>query len=299
MTDRLHTAAAGLLTDMILSPSSVTQTTPTPLSSQLVMNYNQEQIEVLLDVTRKLMLRGGYRYVWGDAEAPAALIAGVGLESSELRQNVGLAGITFRATRKLSANLDFEGASTSHAYFRTSLYNYEKMRARARYQVTARLALQVSFSLLNNQNPSPGINYAFLSRQNSLSATWTPGKRVSLLGEYTRSTLRSDINYLEPEFLTPELSLYRDDAHAASALVDLTLPGYSGLAPRLAFGGSLFISSGSRPTSYYQPLARLSIPLHKNLAWNSEYRFYGYAETFYQYEGFRAHLLQTGLRLSR
>jgi hypothetical protein len=299
MTDRLHTAAAGLLTDMILSPSSVAQTTPLPLSGQLVMNYNQEQIDVLLDVTRKLMLRGGYRYVWGDAEAPAALIAGVGLESSELRQNVGLAGVTFRATQKLSANLDFEAASTSHAYFRTSLYNYQKMRARARYQVTAKLALQASFSLLDNQNPSPGINYDFLSRQNSLSATWTPGKRVSVLGEYTRSTLRSDISYLEPEFLTPELSLYRDDAHTASALVDLALPGYSGLAPRLAFGGSLFISSGSRPTSYYQPLARLSIPLHKNLSWNSEYRFYGYGEAFYQYEGFRTHILQTGIKLSR
>jgi len=284
---------------MILSPSSVAQTTPLPLSGQLVMNYNQEQIDVLLDVTRKLMLRGGYRYVWGDAEAPAALIAGVGLESSELRQNVGLAGVTYRVTRKLSANLDFEAASTSHAYFRTSLYNYQKMRARARYQVTAKLALQASFSLLDNQNPSPGINYDFLSRQNSLSVSWIPGKRVSVLGEYTRSTLRSDINYLEPELLIPELSLYRDDAHTASALVDLALPRYSGLAPRLAFGGSLFISSGSRPTSYYQPLARLSIPLHKNLSWNSEYRFYGYGETFYQYEGFRTHILQTGIKLSR
>jgi hypothetical protein len=299
MTDRLHTAAAGLLTDMILSPSSVAQTTPLSLSNLLVVNYNHEQIDVLLDVTRKLMLRGGYRYVWGDAEAPAALIAGVGLESSELRQNVGLAGVTYRVSQKLSANLDYEGASTSHAYFRTSLYNYQKMRARARYQVTAKLALQAGFSLLDNQNPSPGIHYDFLSRQNSLSATWTPGKRVSVLGEYTRSTLRSNISYLEPEFLVPELSLYRDDAHTASALVDLALPGYSSLAPRLAFGGSLFISSGSRPTSYYQPLARLSIPLHKNLAWNSEYRFYGYGEAFSQYEGFRTHILQTGIKLSR
>ena len=298
MTDRLHTAAAGLLTDMILSPSPIAQTTPVPLSGLLVMNYNQEQIDVLLDVTPRLMLRGGYRYVWGGAEAPAALIAGAGLESSELRQNVGLAGITFRITRKLSANLDFESASTSHAYFRTSLYNYQKMRARARYQVTSKFSLQATFSLLDNQNPSPGITYDFLSRQNSLSATWTPGKRVSMLGEYTRSTLRSNINYLEPEFLVPELSLYRDDAHAASALVDLALPGYSGFAPRLAIGGSLLISSGSRPTTYYQPLVRLSVPLRKNLAWNSEYRFYGYGEAFYQYEGFRAHVLQTGIKLS-
>jgi hypothetical protein len=145
MTDHLHTAAAGLLIDMILSPSSVAQTTPLPLSSQLVMNYNQEQIEVLVDVTRKLMLRGGYRYVWGNAETPAALIAGAGLESSELRQNVALAGVTYRLSHNLSANLDFEGAWTSRAYFRTSLYNYQKMRAHARYRVAARLALQASF----------------------------------------------------------------------------------------------------------------------------------------------------------
>jgi len=300
MTDRLHTAAAGLLTDMILQPGvDLVGTAATALSSTLVMNYNQEQIEALVDVTRHLTLRGGYRYVWGDAETDAALIAGPGVESSDLRQNVALAGITFRPIQKLSASADFEDASSSHAYFRTSLYNYQKMRARARYQASPTLALQASFSLLNNQNPTPGINYDFLSRQNSLTATWTPSKRVSLIGEYTRSTVYSNINYLEPELLIPELSLYRDNAHGASALVDLALPGYAGLTPRLAFGGSFFISSGSRPTNYYQPLARLAVPLHKGLSWNSEYRYYGYGEIFYQYEGFRAHLLQTGLKLSR
>jgi hypothetical protein len=284
---------------MILQPLSAVQTTPTTLDSLLAVNYNQEQVDVLLDVTHKLTLRGGYRYVWGDAQTGAALVAGPGQESSELRQQVGLAGANFRATQKLSLTVDFEDASTSHAYFRTSLYNYQKMRARARYQIASTLALQASFSLLNNQNPTPGINYNFLSRQNSLSAAWTPSKRVSILGEYTRSTMRSNINYLDPEFLTPELSLYRDNAHNASALVDLALPGYAKLVPRLSFGGSLFISSGSRPTTYYQPLARLSIPLHKGLVWKSEYRYYGYDETFYAYEGFRAHLLQTGVTISR
>jgi hypothetical protein len=299
MTDRMHTSAAGLVTDMILQPASAAQTTPSPLASLLAVNYNQEQIDVLLDVTHKLTLRGGYRYVWGDAQTGALLIAGPGQETSELRQQIGLAGINLRASQKLSLNVDFEGAATDHAYFRTSLYNYRKMRARARYQIASTLALQASFSLLNNQNPTPGINYDFLSRQNSLSAAWTPSKRVTILGEYTRSTLRSNIGYLEPEFLSPEMSLYRDNAHNASALVDLALPGYAKLTPRLAFGGSLFISSGSRPTTFYQPLARLSLPLHKGLVWKSEYRYYGYDEAFYQYEGFRAHILQTGLTISR
>ncbi len=297
MTDRMHTSAAGLVTDMILQPLTAAQTTLTPLASLLVMNYNQEQTDVLFEVTHKLTLRGGFRYVWGNAETDAALISGPGQESSDLRQQVGLAGVNFRATQKLSANVDFEGAATDHAYFRTSLYNYQKMRARARYQLASTLALQASFSVLNNQNPTAGINYSFLSRQNSLSASWTPSKRIGILGEYTRSTLYSNINYLEPEFLTAETSLYRDNAHNASALIDLALPGYAKLAPHLAFGGSLFLSSGSRPTTYYQPLARLLLPLHKGIAWKSEYRYYGYGETFYELEGFRAHIFQTGITL--
>jgi hypothetical protein len=40
-----------------------------------------------------------------------------------------------------------------------------------------------------------GEDYDFLSRQNSLSAAWTPSKRVTILGEYTRSTLRANIGY--------------------------------------------------------------------------------------------------------
>jgi len=301
MTDRMHTAAASQFTD------TMEQVVGLPIGglgvgdpiSLLVVNYNQEQTDVLVDATRKLTLRGGYRYVWGDAQTGNLLIAGPGQESSELRQQVGIAGVNFRATQKLTANVDFEGAATDHAYFTTSLYNYQRMRARARYQLAAKLALQASFSLLNNQNPTPGINYSFLSRQNSLSVSWTPTKRVSILGEYTRSTLYSNINYLEPETLTPETSLYRDNAHNASSLIDLALPGYAKLAPHLAFGGSLFISSGSRPTTYYQPLARLTLPLHKGLVWKSEYRYYGYGETFYELEGFRAHILQTGLTISR
>ena len=299
MTDRLHTAAAGLLTDMILEPVTAAQTTLSPLASLLAVNYNQEQVDVLVDVTHKLMLRGGYRYSWGDAEDPAPLLAGGGEESSQLRQQAGIAGIHYRPMQKLTLDADFEDAVSDHAYFRTSLYNYQKMRARARYQLANKLSLQASFSLLDNQNPTQGINYSFLSRQNSISASWTPSKRVSILGEYTRATVYSNINYLEPETLGQEESLYRDNAHSASSIVDVALPGYAKLTPRLSFGGSLLISSGSRPTTFYQPLIRLAVPVRKNLAWKSEYRYYGYGEVFYLYEAFRAHILQTGISISR
>ena len=56
-------------------------------------------------------------------------------------------------------------------------------------------------------------------------------------------------------------------------------------------------AAGPRPTTSRSRAWRF--PLHKNVAWKSEYRYYGYGEMFYQYEGFRAHILQTGLTLSR
>jgi hypothetical protein len=69
-----------------------------------------------------------------------------------------------------------------------------------------------------------------------------------------------------------------------------------GLAPKLAAGGSFFLSSGSRPSSFYQPIAKLSAPLGKKITCFAEWRYYGYGEAFYLYEGFRTHLLTAGLR---
>ena len=64
-------------------------------------------------------------------------------------------------------------------------------------------------------------------------------------------------------------------------------------------GGSFFVSSGSRPTQFYEPLARVSVPVYKHIYWNAEWRYYGFADTFYQYQGFRSNQLMTSLRLVR
>ena len=101
---------------------------------------------MLYDLFSKLTLRGGYRYIWGDSRVPSPELSAAGpFEDVELRQQVGLAGLTFRAGQKLTANFDFEGASSSHAYFRTSLYNYQKARIRGRYQATATLSFNALF----------------------------------------------------------------------------------------------------------------------------------------------------------
>jgi hypothetical protein len=298
MTDRYHDASFGLLTAQFV-PATTQQTA---LPEEQVVNYNQQEIDAIYDLTSKITVRGGWRYVWGDATVNAGILSQTGaFATGQLRRNVGLAGATIRPWQKLRINVDYEGALSDDIYFRNSLNDYNKMRVRAKYQASTSLSFTANFALLDNQNPATGVNYDFRARTNSVAVYWTPnnGKRISVTAEYNRSTVRSDIDYLNLPFLSPAVSSYRDNAHTASSEINLALPGYYGLTPKLTAGGSLFVSSGSRPTQFYEPLGRLSIPLSKMVSWNTEWRWYGMGEQFYLYEGFRTHVFVTSLRLSR
>ncbi|HTS24582.1 MAG TPA: hypothetical protein VMH81_01830 [Bryobacteraceae bacterium] len=300
MIDRSHDAASPLLTQvLLLNATSASPKAFNPLNYTQVVNYNQNQFDVMFDVTSKLTLRGGYRYVWGDATVLAGQLSQTGsLAFGQLQRNVGLAGLTFRPSEKLSLNMDYEGSSSDRIYFRTSLNDYNKARVRAKYQPRASLYFQANFQVLNNQNPAADIRYDFQSRDNSVAVNWMPkaGKVITFMGEYDRSTLNSNISYLGL-FLAPMTSSYYDRAHTATSAIDIACPRLPGF--KLTVGGSLFIASGTRPSRYYQPLARLLLPLHKNVYWNTEWKYYGFGEQFYLFEGFRTHVFQTGLRVSR
>ncbi len=299
LTDRLHdTASSNALNQ--LSSSNGSQQIAALLQASLVTNYSQEEVNVIYDPLAKLTLRGGYRYVWG--EANDATLPAEGLASSDqakLRRNAGIGGITYRPTRKITVSGSAEVASSGGAYFRTSLYNYQKVQAKARYQATKALNVSADFSLLNNRDPQTGVRYDYLSHQESLSVLWTPAKQGwDLQGSYTRSTIYSDLGYLEPETLSPQVSKYRDNAHSATALFHMKLSHAKGAAPQLTAGGSFFLSSGSRPTAYYQPMAKLSAPWGKRTTVFAQWTYFGYGEAFYLYEGFRTHLVTAGLRFS-
>lgn len=303
LTDRLHDAGASAsMQTLTNSGGGISEQMAALLASSLVTNYSQDEINIFFDATSKLTLRGGYRYVWG--EANDAVFPPEGLMSSDqakLRRNVGIGGVTYRPTQKITLRTDAEVASSGGAYFRTSLYDYQKVRAQARYQALTALSLTADFTLLDNNNPVPGVNYDYRSQQESLSLFWSPagGKFGDFQGSYTRSTLRSDIGYLVPQTLAPQTSLYTDNAHTATALFNVKLPNVEGIAPKLAAGGSFFISSGNRATSYYQPLATLWLPISKKISLFADWRYYGYGEAFYLYEGFRTNLMTTGLRFTR
>jgi hypothetical protein len=301
LTDRLHTSGSAR-SSQVIAASGASQQMAALLASSLITNYSQEETDVFFDATARLTLRGGYRHVWGDASDAILPLEGLaGIEQGKLRRNIGLGGVIFRPSQKLSVSGDVEAGSSGGVYFRTSLYNYQKFRARAHYQASGSLNISADFSLLNNQNPTPGIRYDYLAHQESIALLWSPGasKKWDFQGSYSRSTLRSDISYLSPQDLQPQQSFYRDNAHTVTALFDANLPHYSGLAPKLSAGGAFFLSSGSRPTSYYQPLVKLLLPVTKNLSGFAEWRYYGYGEAFYLYEGFRTQLITAGLRFTR
>lgn len=268
-----------------------------PLYAALVNNYNQQEIDAVIDMGGHLTLRGGYRYVWGDASDLILPVSGlVGAEMGRLRRNVGIGAVTYRRSPKLSLTAEVEAAASDGVYFSTSLYNYQRARLQARYQLSSSLTANVDLSILQNQNPLSGIRSNFLSAQESASVVWMPsgGKRFDLLASYSRTDMHSNIDYLEPENLLPQVSRYRDNEHTGTGLFDMKMG-----AAKLSAGGSFVLVSGSRPTSYFQPLAKLMIPMHKSTSLFAEWRYYGYGESLYLYEGFRTHIVTAGVRFSR
>jgi len=298
MTDRFHTAGSALQADTLF-PTGLTNPSlfiGTQLQSSLATNFNQSETSVIVEATNSLTLRGGYRYVWGDgrnAVLPVAGVPSVGMET--IRRNVGLGAATWRLARKISLTGEFELGQSDGSYFRTSLYNYRKVRAMGRYQLRDNLNLSGDYTVLSNSNPNLEASYKYLTHHEGASLTWNPGKKkLDLQASYEHCGYHSRISYLVPQLLTPADSIYGENCHNITGLARTTFKRLD-----VAGGGSVALSSGSRPTSYYQPLAKVTVRVNRNLGLFAEWRYYGLGETFYMYESFRAHLFTTGLRYSR
>ena len=291
MTDRFHNASGALLAENLLI-RGVPLTDSQLANDRMVLNYNQEEVDAYYDLTKSLTLRGGYRYEWGNTDVLAPILTGLPSEAANLSRNVGIAGFNYRLGQKFRVTASAEGSNSGAIYFRTSLQNYEKARIRASYDLMSTLRVAADFSLLNNSNPDPSVRLDFSSKVESASVFWTPNsaKWANLLVDYSRSAIHSSILYLVPETLSPATSIYKENAHSFTAVAAIKW---------FSFGGSLFISSGSRPTTYYQPLARVSIPINKHVQWNTEWRWYSMSEAFFAFENFQSNQLTTSLRFTR
>lgn len=291
MTDRFHNASDALLAENFLL-AGAPLTDQQLLNDRMNLNTNRNEVDAYYDVTSKLTLRGGYRFEWGDTDVRAPILTGLGLESANLRRNVGIAGFNYRIGQKFRVTGDAEGSSSDQAFFRTSLQDYQKAHIRGRYDLSPEWRFAADFSLLNNSNPSQNVKLDYSSKIESASVFYVPKsvKWANLLVDYSRSTVYSNVLYLVPQTLSPTPSIYRENGHSLSALASVKW---------ISMGGTLFISSGSRPTTYYQPLVRMTVPIQKHVQWISEWRWYSMSELFYVFENFQSNQFMTSLRLIR
>jgi hypothetical protein len=299
MTDRLHNSAAAIQKDLFGTVPP--QTVSTDLTSALLTNYNQVEGDIFVDIVKGLVARGGYRYVWGQADELVLPFEGLTTHDRlRLQRNIVLGGLSYRPTSKFSIGGDFEAGTSASAYFPISLYDYQKFRIHSNYQLTADINLSANVSWLQNTSPLPNKN-DFLSNAESASLQWNPkgGKRFGFLGTWEHSTLRSNILYLPPQTLLPATSNYWESGNTVTGLITATCPKVLGVSAQFSGGGSFLLSAGSRATAYYQPVGKLTVPIGRHLAWNTEWRYYGFGEAFYLYESFRTHLITTGLRFTR
>ena len=299
-TDEFHSDGTATLAELFYAASGIVN----PLNSTDVTRFEvvqkSEQTEALVDLSKRLMVRAGFRYEWGDSLMGAGLTSLITspYETGQLKRYVGLAGLQFRPTQKLTLNADYEQSNGVKTFYRTGLQDYLKLRALARITLPWNLFLNLSENYLNNKNPDPSSQATFRSDVESASLQWMPAgsKRVSLIADYTHSEIRSDISYLVLFPYSTDLSLYVDNANTGSLMAEFTLPGKGAAVPKISFGGSFVTTAGSRPSKYYQPLAKLLIPITPHVHLYAEWQWYELNQSFYLYEGFRAHTILSGVR---
>lgn len=262
----------------------------------LALNHQRQQVDMIVDVSPKFSIRAGHRYVWGESQQPASLFQSAGLGTGKLNQQVATIGVSVRPNSKVSVNFTSEFAGGSSVFFRTSLQNYKRYWTTARLQPKTWMSLQVRGRFLTSDTPDANGGLRVRNHDYGASIQLIPvSNRFTLLLDYTRTQFSSNLAYLQPQFFTSAVSRYRDYAHVATALLD-TKP-LKKIPVALSVGGSLVSTTGSRPTDYYQPLARVTIAAHKRFELIGEYRWYGLDQTLYTFEGFRSQQFTGGLRI--
>lgn len=298
-TDRFHTDGVGTMRSALLFTPVSSSTTTLSGNERLEVSHHRQQVEALVDVIKNVTVRGGYRYEWGESVMKAGSYSVAGpTDRAELKRKAALAGFLVRPVQRLSLSGDFEITDGEKTYYRTGLMDMHRYRFQGRLTLPLNLFFQANYNYFSNKNPNAGSHYDYRSQAANTSLQWMPqgGKNVSVVADYQRSFIKSDIDYLYPLGLFAVRSYYQDNAHTGTLMADLRLPISKSYSGRLSFGGSFVTTDGTRSTNYYQPQGRLQLPVTPKLEFFSEWRYYGLSQTVYQFEGFRAHTFTGGVR---
>lgn len=306
-TDRFHVDASSLFLQTLtgvsdpFTPGSTRANVSfsNPDFQMLATQYNRYQGEAIVELFPRLTLRAGYRAEWADAAlSPSNLnLAGTDPAEGTQRHKAVLSGLEFKPLKTLSLSAEGEAkVGTSEDFFRVGLPELNKFKLRARYKPRPWMNLSLTHSWLEGSNDTPGVNSEFHVRQTSANLMLAPGggKRVNFSLDYMNSATDSNILALvNPALFQTGNSNYFMNSHSAGAWCDVHLLR----GARLDFGGSMLLSSGTRPTNFYQPRVLLSAPITARTLWTAEWRYYGFREELYPAENFNSQQFSLGMRL--
>ena len=296
-SDRFHVTGSAALSQLLdASPElAITEFS----DRRIDFRYSQNQVDLIFEPERRISLRAGHRYSWGEAELPPPEfdLRPEPKTQVAMRRHVGLASAAVRlAGGRLRIGAQAEFSPGSEMYFRTGLDDYWRGKLRVSYRASSALTLHSSYATMANRNDDPQIELDMQSRQFSAGFIWTPEGRsdLSILADYTRSTLASRILMIQLPFFLTGFAGYEDDGHSGSAFVQTGLP----YGASLKAGGSLFAGSGSRPTRFYNPQIALDGRVTERIRWVGEWQRYGFSESLWPTEDFRSNTISVGLRFS-
>ena len=191
-----------------------------------------------------------------------------------------LAGLTFRPSQKALVNLDYEGASSDNIYFRTSLNDYQKARARAQVPGSpARSPLQANFQVLEQSESRPQHPLRFPQPRQFAGGLLDAEGRQAHQRDGRVRPLDGAFHHQLPglPFLSPATSNYRDNAHTATSAVDVALPGLVGGeadARRIA----VHLDRKPADPATTSRWRGCRFPSGKHVYWNTEWQYYGFGE---------------------
>jgi hypothetical protein len=301
LTDQMKDTGSATQNESILAPAASVSKTLLALDSSLNYHSSQAETNILYDAGHGITIRGGYRYVWGkanDAVLPADGL--ITLQKDGLRRQVEMGTLSWHPNTRIFLSGEAEIGQSGSTYFRNSLYDYQRIRAMGRFLFWKHWQVSGDFRIMNNHNPLAGVSYKYLTHQESLTVVYTPrSKTINVDATWEHCGYHSLVTFLVPQMLTPSDSVFNENCHRISGMLNANVKGYRKQTITLEAGGAAVITSGTNPTSYYQPVAKFTAPITKSVAFFGEWRYYGFGELFFQYQSFRAHLMTIGLRYSR
>lgn len=291
----------------LLTPLSGTTPTTNATLTQTSFNQRWERntTELDWDITKKIGARIGYRY--GDQKfVHFNDFSGTNTDRFNIHEYTVLLGAWARPAHNLRLNFDLEHSNYDNVIVRIEPRRESRYRFQTNYTPRPWFVLGGSINVLEDSNGNSLTNYLGHNRNYGVNASLTPNQRFAV-----------DVAYNYNDFLQNALICFNDSdlllpvvANAGSCVVndpenplltnsyyinhnhfgmfDFRFVPVKRLTTRLGY--SITSVDGNTPQlnalqplgtleyKYQQPLANVSVDLGHNLAWNTGWNYYQYAE---------------------